>query len=130
MDENSALQALVTPGKASLRSRMRITLEEPKLEEAKEAVKGSRSSSVLLPDLGSRDKERASGHAASLRVLRMEAEVTAISRALTRCGWNRRRAAQLLCISYRGLLYKIRQYNIRAAMPSDVVLASELEKAE
>jgi len=51
----------------------------------------------------------------SLRVFRAEAEAHAISRALDCAGWNRRRAAKLLCISYRGLLYKIRQYNITAA---------------
>jgi hypothetical protein len=36
----------------------------------------------------------------------------AISQALEQTGWNRKRAAQLLSISYRGLLYKIRQHNI------------------
>jgi transcriptional regulator with PAS, ATPase and Fis domain len=50
----------------------------------------------------------------SLRVFRAEAEAHAISRALDCAGWNRRRAAKLLRISYRGLLYKIRQYNITA----------------
>jgi transcriptional regulator with PAS, ATPase and Fis domain len=51
----------------------------------------------------------------SLRVSRAEAELRAISRALDCAGWNRKRAAQLLRISYRGLLYKIRQYNITMA---------------
>jgi DNA-binding NtrC family response regulator len=51
----------------------------------------------------------------SLHAYRAEAEATAISRALELVGWNRRRAAELLRISYRGLLYKIRQYNITAA---------------
>ena len=48
----------------------------------------------------------------SLRSLRVEAEIYAISRALEYTGWNRRRAAQLLSISYRGILYKIRQHNL------------------
>jgi DNA-binding NtrC family response regulator len=48
----------------------------------------------------------------SLRSLRAEAEVYAISRTLEYTGWNRRRAAQLLSISYRGILYKIRQHNL------------------
>jgi transcriptional regulator with GAF, ATPase, and Fis domain len=48
----------------------------------------------------------------SLRLFRDEAEIRAISSALTRTGWNRKRAAQLLSISYRGLLYKIRRHNI------------------
>jgi len=51
----------------------------------------------------------------SLHSYRAEAEAHAISRALEMVGWNRRRAAELLRISYRGLLYKIRQYKITAA---------------
>jgi DNA-binding NtrC family response regulator len=48
----------------------------------------------------------------SLRRFRDEAEIVAISTALRRTGWNRKRAAQLLRISYRGLSYKIRRHNI------------------
>jgi transcriptional regulator with PAS, ATPase and Fis domain len=48
----------------------------------------------------------------SLRSHRHEAEVHAISSALRQTGWNRKRAAKLLSISYRSLLYKIRQHNI------------------
>ena len=39
-----------------------------------------------------------------------QAERSAIARALNATGWNRRKAAQLLEISYRSLLYKIRDY--------------------
>jgi transcriptional regulator with GAF, ATPase, and Fis domain len=48
----------------------------------------------------------------SLRSFRDEAEVIAISSALRQTGWNRKRAARLLSISYRGLLYKIRRHNL------------------
>jgi transcriptional regulator with PAS, ATPase and Fis domain len=48
----------------------------------------------------------------SLRSFRNEAEVHAINCALRQTGWNRKRAAKLLSISYRSLLYKIRQHNI------------------
>jgi len=48
----------------------------------------------------------------TLRGLRAQTEMNAISRALQQTGWNRRRAAELLSISYRGLLYKIRQHNL------------------
>ena len=48
----------------------------------------------------------------SLRSLRAEAEILAIGKALEQTGWNRKRAAELLSISYRGLLYKMRQHNI------------------
>ena len=48
----------------------------------------------------------------SLRTLKVETEVHAITRALEETRWNRKRAARLLKISYRGLLYKIRQHGI------------------
>ncbi len=41
-----------------------------------------------------------------------EAERSAIMQALSTTRWNRRRAAQLLKISYRSMLYKIRDYAI------------------
>lgn len=51
----------------------------------------------------------------SLRSARAQGEVQAILAALKRTGWNRKQAARLLSISYRGLLYKIRRHNITAA---------------
>jgi two-component system response regulator AtoC len=39
-------------------------------------------------------------------------EKTLISDALNKTNWNRRKAAQLLDISYRSLLYKIKEYQI------------------
>src|SRR6266478_573367 len=44
-----------------------------------------------------------------------EAEAEAISRALEETNWNRKQAAVLLKISYKALLYKIRQYGIAQA---------------
>jgi DNA-binding NtrC family response regulator len=52
------------------------------------------------------------GNPPSLRSLRVEAEIYAISRTLEYTNWNRRKAAQLLSISYRGILYKIRQHGL------------------
>jgi DNA-binding NtrC family response regulator len=51
----------------------------------------------------------------SLRSHRAQAEIFAINRALDRAGWNRKRAAQLLRISYRALLYKISRHKITRA---------------
>lgn len=48
----------------------------------------------------------------TLRALRAQAEIHAISHALQETGWNRKRAAEILNISYRGLLYKIQQHKI------------------
>jgi two-component system, NtrC family, response regulator AtoC len=44
-----------------------------------------------------------------------EAEAEAISKALEETNWNRKQAAILLKISYKALLYKIRQYGIAQA---------------
>ncbi len=48
-----------------------------------------------------------------VRNLKGVAELEAISKALAETGWNRRAAARQLKISYKALLYKIRQYGIR-----------------
>jgi len=42
----------------------------------------------------------------------MKAEAEAIAKALDETNWNRKQAAALLQISYKALLYKIRQYGI------------------
>jgi len=49
--------------------------------------------------------------------IKSEAEQNAIGAALRRTGWNRKAAARLLRVSYRTLLYKIEQYNMRAPEP-------------
>lgn len=50
-----------------------------------------------------------------VRGLKDEAEMEAISRALEQTNWNRKEAARVLNISYKALLYKIRQYGIAPA---------------
>jgi two-component system, NtrC family, response regulator AtoC len=54
-----------------------------------------------------------SGLKGLVRSVKDEAEMEAISRALTETNWNRKKAAALLKISYKALLYKIRQYDIQ-----------------
>ena len=49
--------------------------------------------------------------------VKWEAERNAIGAALRRTGWNRKAAARLLKVSYRTLLYKIEQYQMRAPQP-------------
>ena len=44
-----------------------------------------------------------------------EAEAQAITQALEQTNWNRKQAAAILQISYKALLYKIRQYGIAEA---------------
>ncbi len=50
-----------------------------------------------------------------VRGVKDEAEMEAITRALGETNWNRKKAAALLKISYKALLYKIRQYDIQPA---------------
>jgi two-component system, NtrC family, response regulator AtoC len=53
-----------------------------------------------------------------VRNVKDEAEIEAISRALGETNWNRKKAAELLKISYKALLYKIRQYDIQRTAPN------------
>jgi two-component system response regulator AtoC len=55
----------------------------------------------------------AEGLKSLVRGVKDVAEMEAISRALEQTNWNRKKAAQLLKISYKALLYKIRQYDIQ-----------------
>jgi DNA-binding NtrC family response regulator len=48
-----------------------------------------------------------------VRNVKDEAEIEAISKALEQTNWNRKKAAAMLKISYKALLYKIRQYDIQ-----------------
>jgi two-component system, NtrC family, response regulator AtoC len=49
------------------------------------------------------------------RTAKDEAEAQAIMQALEQTNWNRKQAAAILQISYKALLYKIRQYGIAEA---------------
>jgi DNA-binding NtrC family response regulator len=74
--------------------------------------------------------EKSEANPPSLRSLREEAEIYAISRTLEYTGWNRRRAAQLLSISYRGILYKIRQHNLTPRPRGQAEPVGEILKAD
>jgi two-component system response regulator AtoC len=56
--------------------------------------------------------ESAGGLKSLARTAKDEAEAGAITKALEETNWNRKQAAALLQISYKALLYKIRQYGI------------------
>ena len=58
-----------------------------------------------------------------VRNLKGETEMNAIRTALEQTSWNRTKAALLLDISYRSLLYKIREYGLVA--PSQSTVASQ-----
>src|SRR3954463_8551964 len=68
---------------------------------------------------GSSGEPSSKGDAGGLKSLarsaKDEAEAQAITRALEQTNWNRKQAAAILQISYKALLYKIRQYGIAEA---------------
>jgi DNA-binding NtrC family response regulator len=55
-----------------------------------------------------------------VRDVKDRTEVQMIRDALEVSGWNRRRAAKYLDISYRGLLYKIQQHRLTPGVPKDL----------
>jgi two-component system, NtrC family, response regulator AtoC len=59
-----------------------------------------------------RASEGAGGLKSLARTAKDEAEAEAIAKALEETNWNRKQAAAVLQISYKALLYKIRQYGI------------------
>lgn len=59
-----------------------------------------------------------SGLKSIVRGVKDEAEIEAITKALEQTNWNRKQAATLLQISYKALLYKIRQYDIQRTRDS------------
>ena len=91
----------------------RFSIEIPQESAIDEAQPGPKP---VVASSGPSDNSEASEEPIiSLRSVRARVEIEAIRSALKRTGWNRKQAARLLKISYRGLLYKIRQHNITAA---------------
>jgi two-component system, NtrC family, response regulator AtoC len=89
---------------------MKIKLDE----QAQASAIGDSGASAAITGRAVEDIAAGAETLRPLHAYRAEAEAHAISRALELVGWNRRRAAELLRISYRGLLYKIQQYRITA----------------
>ena len=88
----------------------------PELEAAARAIVAVGNESVAMGGLRSmltRGNHRGNGEKMSLkeasRAASREAERDLILKVLTRTRWNRRRAAQELQISYKALLYKLKQ---------------------
>ncbi len=96
--------------------KMSLEVMNPELA----SVPAQAEAGVSLPWLAAVD-----GTNYSLRSHRAQAEIYAINRALDHVGWNRKRAAQLLRISYRALLYKISRHKITRANGKPVVASSE-----
>jgi transcriptional regulator with PAS, ATPase and Fis domain len=65
-----------------------------------------------VPAVASTPAEHAGGLKGLVRSLKDQAEEEAIRRTLEQTNWNRKTAAMMLNISYKALLYKIRQYGL------------------
>jgi DNA-binding NtrC family response regulator len=65
-----------------------------------------------LPGFNQEDQTAAGGLKYLVRSLKGGAESAAIAQTLEVHGWNRKAAASDLQISYKALLYKIKQYNL------------------
>jgi two-component system response regulator AtoC len=74
------------------------------------------------PDQGGTLAPRPRGLKALIRTLKDDTEAKEISRALEEANWNRKLAAAHLCISYKALLYKIKQYGILSERESEPAL--------
>ena len=80
--------------------------EQAILDELIPAGNSDRSSSMNV------DAGGAGGLKQMVRSLKGSAEATAIQQVLEGVGWNRKAAANDLQISYKALLYKIKQYDL------------------
>ncbi len=65
-----------------------------------------------------RSASQVNGLKSVARSAREDAEIGAIIRALEETNWHRKQAAERLQISYKALLYKIREYEIQPPAPS------------
>ena len=88
-------------------SQPRGSSDELSVAEAKSRLKQDRGAESI-PSASVTDEEQV----LSLHTVHAQVEIKAIESALKHTGWNRKKAARLLKISYRGLLYKIHRHNI------------------
>jgi two-component system, NtrC family, response regulator AtoC len=100
-DQGSLLREMSMPGVSS-----------------EEAVHGGNWAEGAAEETGVDSREaRPESLKSLIQNIKSEAEKNAIRAALKTTGWNRKAAARLLRVSYRTLLYKIEQYQMRAPEP-------------
>jgi two-component system response regulator AtoC len=86
--------------------------EKLAINELQPRSDGSGAQFDASPPRNSNAPESSGGLKSLARSAKDEAEAEAIAKALDETNWNRKQAAALLQISYKALLYKIRQYGI------------------
>jgi two-component system response regulator AtoC len=92
-----------------------LVLGDEKLAINELNPKGDGSGTAFDPALPNNGISSGGGLKSLARSAKDEAEADAIGKALDQTNWNRKQAAVLLKISYKALLYKIRQYGIAQA---------------
>ena len=107
--ENFVRRYLIMGNEAGLHNTLRQT-------GAAFVPPGTDKDTPALSSSLARGKGSGQGLKSLLRNLKGETEATAISNALEQTQWNRRQAARLLNISYRGMLYKIREYGLQPSL--------------
>ena len=86
--------------------------EKLAINELQPRTDGSGAKFDASPPRSSAESNGGGGLKSLSRNAKDEAEAEAIAKALEETNWNRKKAAELLQISYKALLYKIRQYGI------------------
>ena len=86
--------------------------EKLAINELQPRSDGSGAQFDASPPRNGNTSEPSGGLKGLARSAKDEAEAEAIAKALDETNWNRKQAAALLQISYKALLYKIRQYGI------------------
>lgn len=107
--ENLIKQIVVRGGDESIIDDLLVN-QSPELS-AGPSGSGDHSFMAVPNTLGSTGSESCSLKQLVDKIVSRE-EKALISKVLTRTNWNRRKAAELLEISYRSLLYKIKEYNL------------------
>jgi len=96
-----------------------IVMRDPDAAALELEAKVAASAATALPDRFTDVPPPCAGIRSVVRDVKERTEVQMIQSALEVFGWNRRRAAQYLNISYRGLLYKIQQHSLRPGQAGD-----------
>lgn len=114
--ENMVKQVVVR-GDEQIISELLSNYQTHGLIVARDAGAMTYSTASQLPVSTPIGPEPGEGYSLKARVGRRvaEEEKRLISEVLTKTNWNRRKAADLLQISYRSLLYKIKDYSLNAA---------------
>ncbi len=96
-----------------------IVMRDPDAAAQELEAKVAASATTAPQDRSTDVPPPCAGIRSAVRDVKERTEVQMIQNALEFFGWNRRRAAQYLNISYRGLLYKIQQHSLRPCQTGD-----------